>query len=111
MRLSGHADSTVLRVSLADCPLVGYQRLAIKVIQLAFRDLECGSPDLRQTARIFLKGHPLLYLWCDLAGVGAARVMAKATRAQAPWPLQGAGAEPGQAADGPKLATARASVS
>jgi len=62
-------------------PMVGYRRLAIRVIELAFRDLDCASPDLRRSARTFLMGHPLLFLWCDLAEIRPARVMARAGEA------------------------------
>lgn len=79
-------------------PLVGYQRLAIRVIQLALRDLHCASPELRQTARVFLGGDPLLFLWCDLADIGPAQVMARAGHVQPSAPIA-------------RLATARASVS
>ncbi len=79
-------------------PLVGYQRLAIRVIQLALRDLHCASPELRQSARVFLGGDPLLFLWCDLADIGPARVMARAGHVQPSTPMA-------------RLASARASVS
>jgi hypothetical protein len=39
-------------------PLVGYQRLAIRVIQQALRDLDCASPNLRETAHVFLAANP-----------------------------------------------------
>jgi len=79
-------------------PLVGYQRLAIRVIQLALRDLNCGSPELRSSARAFLAGDPLLFLWCDLADIGPAQVMARAGHIQPSTPTA-------------RLASARASVS
>ena len=82
-------------------PMVGYRRLAIRVIELAFRDLECASPDLRSSARVFLTGHPLLFLWCDLADIRPARVIARAGRATGQTP---AGALT-------KLASASSSVS
>lgn len=59
-------------------PIAGYQRLAIRVIQQALHDLECASPSLRESARVFLDGGPLLCLWCDVADIGPARVMARA---------------------------------
>lgn len=91
-------EREALSVSL--CPLVGYQRLAIRVIQLALRDLNCASPELRQSARVFLGGDPLLFLWCDLADIGPARVMARAGSVQASTPAPIA-----------RLASAKASVS
>lgn len=94
-------------------PMVGYRRLAIRVIALAFRDLDCASPDLRRSARAFLAGHPLLYLWCDLAEIRAARVMERAGET-APRQDPGAAApELLQTSAGAlaKLAMARASVS
>jgi hypothetical protein len=81
--------------------MVGYRRLAIRVIELAFRDLDCASPDLRHSARVFLTGHPLLFLWCDLANIRPARVIARAGGAAPQTP---AGALT-------KLAIARSSVS
>lgn len=79
-------------------PREGYQRLAIRVIQLALRDLNCASPALRESARVFLGGDPLLFLWCDIADIGPARVMARAGRVQASAPTA-------------RLASARDSVS
>jgi len=95
--------------------MVGYRRLAVRVIELAFRDLECASPALRLSARAFLAGHPALFLWCDLAEIRAARVIARA--GQQDQPASGGAAnvsEPlGQTAAGAltKLAIARSSVS
>ena len=94
-------------------PMVGYRRLAIRVIELAFRDLDCASPDLRRSARAFLTGHPLLFLWCDLAEIRAARVMARAEARprldqHATFDLARGQAPAGVSA---KLAIARASVS
>lgn len=103
------------RAHLRDRPMVGYQRLAIRVIQQALRDLNSPSPGLRQSAQIFLGGHPLLALWCDLADIGPALVMARASRAPH-WSDRGdqeAGlARPPYSATGmARLASARASVS
>jgi hypothetical protein len=96
-------------------PLVGYQRLAIRVIQQALRDLDCASPNLRETAHVFLAGNPLLFLWCDVADIGPARVMARAAQ-MPPLPHCRSGTlrtgPEGQAPSGiAKLARARASVS
>jgi hypothetical protein len=94
-------------------PMVGYRRLAIRVIELAFRDLDCASPDLRRSARAFLAGHPLLFLWCDLAEIRPARVMERAGEA-APRQDPGASAPAViQTSAGAltKLAMARSSVS
>lgn len=94
--------------------MTGYRRLAIRVIELAFRDLDCASPDLRQSARAFLAGHPLLFLWCDLAELRPARVIARATEGRpVPRRRHAAGVQLSQASAGviPKLASARASVS
>jgi hypothetical protein len=92
----------------------GYRRLAMRVIERAFRDLDCPSPDLRRSARAFLNGHPLLFLWCDLAEIRAARVIARATEALPlcpPHDTPAGGPAQASAGDMPKLATARASVS
>jgi hypothetical protein len=104
------------REQLWPCPLDGYQRLALRVIQQALRDLDCASPDLRQSAHAFLAGNPLLFLWCDLAAIGPARVMARAAQGP-PWPHRGSRAPKpaggcGQASAAmAKLASARSSVS
>lgn len=65
-------------------PFGSYQRLGIRVIQQALRDLECASPDLRESARLFFDGGPLLHLWCEVADIGPSRVMARAAATQAP---------------------------
>jgi hypothetical protein len=96
----GHADL-----------LLGYRRLAVRVIERALRDLDSPDQHLRQSAHAFLTGNPLLSLWCDLAGIGAARVIARAAERQA-WPARAGDPVPQagvpQAA---KLATAKSSVS
>jgi hypothetical protein len=89
------------RTAGGPAPMVGYRRLAIRVIELAFRDLDCASPDLRRSAREFLTGHPLLFLWCDLADIRPARVIARAGTAPPQTPADAL----------TKLATARSSVS
>jgi hypothetical protein len=93
-------------------PMAGYRRLAIRVIELAFRDLDCASPDLRRSAYDFLTGHPLLFLWCDLADIRPARVIARAGR-RGQHSIPGAGAAlPQTSADAlAKLAIASSSVS
>lgn len=93
-------------------PMVGYRRLATRVIELAFRDLDCASPGLRRSARAFLAGHPLLFLWCDLADIRPMRVMERAGVAQRPDPVA-AGSVVLQTSAGTltKLAIARSSVS
>lgn len=63
--------------------LAGYRRLAIRVIELALRDLNCASPELRRSARTFLTADPLLGLWCDLAEIRPARVRARALQGPA----------------------------
>lgn len=111
------ARLTAAPVGDPSLPLAGYRRLAIRVIQQALRDLHCGSPDLQQSARVFLGGHPLLFLWCDLAEIGPARVMARAA-AEPLWPRRRRGPASSGSAEtdyastaGAKLASARASVS
>ncbi len=56
--------------------LVPYQRVALRVISQAFRDLE--RPRESQTARAFLAGSPMLRHWCALADLDAAKISATA---------------------------------
>lgn len=56
--------------------LVPYQRVALRVIDRAFRDLEC--PGEAAAAREFLAGSPMLRHWCALAELDAASISATA---------------------------------
>jgi hypothetical protein len=56
--------------------LVPYQRVALRVIGQAFRDLE--RPGQAAAARAFLSGSPMLRHWCALAALDAARISATA---------------------------------
>lgn len=59
--------------------LITYQRLAMRVIQRAFKDLMSGSAaDDRESAREFLSGSPMLFHWCSVAALDPRRVMAQA---------------------------------
>lgn len=73
-----------------DAPLAAYRRLAARVIEMALRDLECPcrTGGHRASAIEFLVGAPLLYHWCDLAGIDVKRVIARGERARLehPWP-------------------------
>ena len=58
-----------------------YRRLAIRVIELALRDLTapaCAATD-RETARAFLAGSPMLCHWCHVADIDPRRVVAHVT--------------------------------
>jgi hypothetical protein len=104
-------------LSLSVDLLAGYRRLAIRVIELALRDLDCASPELRQSARTFLTHDPLLVLWCDLAEIRPARVRARAATGPILSRRAGARAHAGDVTglqapgDAAKLASARSSVS
>lgn len=56
--------------------LVPYQRVALRVITQAFRDLE--RPREAAAARAFLAGSPMLRHWCALADLDAASISATA---------------------------------
>ncbi len=60
-------------------PIVGYRRLATRVIHRALLDLESPSKVDRETARTFLAGSPMLRFWCQLAQLNAGRVVAHMT--------------------------------
>lgn len=53
-----------------------YQRVALRVISQAFRDLE--RPRESRTARAFLAGSAMLSHWCALADLDAAKISATA---------------------------------
>jgi hypothetical protein len=58
----------------------GYRRLSVRVIEQAFRDVVAapGSAPERHSARVFLAGSPMLHLWCQLAALDPAQVVAHA---------------------------------
>ena len=56
--------------------LVPYQRVALRVITQAFRDLE--RPGEAAAARAFLAGSPMLHHWCALAELDASSISATA---------------------------------
>jgi hypothetical protein len=60
---------------------VMYRRLAARVIELAFRDLQAPAcaPGDRESARTFLAGSPILLHWCHVAAVDPRRVIARAS--------------------------------
>ena len=59
----------------------GCRHLAVRVIEQAFRDLSgsVGSRADQESARAFLAGSWMLYRWCEIANVSAARTMARAS--------------------------------
>lgn len=65
-------------------PLAAYRRLAARVIEMALRDLQIPSRPGgdRDSAIQFLVGAPMLYHWCDLAGIDVKRVIACGERAR-----------------------------
>jgi len=69
-RSRGRAPSHTLEL------LVPYQRVALRVISQAFRDLE--RPREAPAARAFLAGSPMLRHWCALADLDAAAISATA---------------------------------
>jgi hypothetical protein len=68
---------------------VAYRRLALRVIQQAFHDLDCSSPELQRSARSFLSGHPPFRLWCDIAHLLPASVTRAANDRDAPARREG----------------------
>jgi hypothetical protein len=58
----------------------GYRRLSVRVIEQAFRDVIVAprSAPERHSARVFLAGSPMLHLWCQLAALDPAQVVAHA---------------------------------
>jgi hypothetical protein len=58
----------------------GYRRLSVRVIEQALRDIVAapGSPSDHDSARLFLAGSPMLKLWCELAALDPARIVAHA---------------------------------
>lgn len=65
---------------------VTYRRLAVRVIQRAFKDITapaCPADD-RRSAREFLAGSPMLFHWCSVAALDPRRVIAKATTLRSP---------------------------
>ena len=58
--------------------LKAYRRLAIRVLELAFRDLDRGSPALQESALEFLTREKSLGLWCELAEIRSSRVISQA---------------------------------
>lgn len=62
--------------------LVAYRRLAMRVIERAFRDVAAPGclPRERQTAREFLAGSAMLFHWCRVATLDPRRVIARATK-------------------------------
>jgi hypothetical protein len=67
-------------LALAGPVLEAYRHLAVRVVDQALRDLDnlSESADDRESARAFLAGSPMLYYWCELAGLEPQCVIARA---------------------------------
>lgn len=57
-----------------------YRRLALRVIDRAWRDAgdPSGAPGDRSTARAFLAGSRMLFLWCEVAALDPYGMMNRA---------------------------------
>ena len=75
-----------------------YRHLAVRVIDLAFRDLASpvGSAAGPESAREFLAGTSMMYLWCEVADLNpeclvarARKIMASSDRFSAPAVIAG----------------------
>jgi hypothetical protein len=64
------------------CSATACRHLAVGVIQQAVRDLSgaAASQADQESARTFLSGSPMLYRWCEVANLNAARTVAHATK-------------------------------
>jgi hypothetical protein len=62
-----------------------YRHLAVRVIDQAFRDLASpvGSVAGPESAREFLAGTSMLYLWCEVADLNPAWLVARARKLMA----------------------------
>lgn len=75
--LAGRGEATAIRRAEE---AVMYRRLAAGVIERAFKDMiapACATGD-RESAREFLAGSPMLFLWCSIAALDPHRVIAHA---------------------------------
>lgn len=59
-----------------------YRHLAVRVIDLAFRDLASplGASADQESARIFLAGSPMFYHWCEVADLDPVWMVARARK-------------------------------
>ena len=57
-----------------------YRHLAVRIIDQAFKDLAspAGSPEGPESAREFLAGTSMLYLWCEVADLNPEWLVARA---------------------------------
>jgi hypothetical protein len=69
----------------ADAEGTPYRHLAVRVIDQAFRDLAspAGSAAGPESARQFLAGTSMLYLWCEVADLNPAWLVARARKLMA----------------------------
>jgi hypothetical protein len=80
-RLAGNGEHARSSNDTAE-EVVRYRRLAVRVIERAFKDMiapACAAGE-RESAREFLAGSPMLFLWCGVAALDPHRVIAYATR-------------------------------
>lgn len=65
---------------------ITYRRLAVRVIERAFRDITAPTcpPSDRESAREFLAGSHMLFHWCSVAALDPRRVMARAATLKRP---------------------------
>jgi hypothetical protein len=80
----GNATSgAAVQVEWSDDPgeaAVTYRRLAVRVIERAFKDMAAPTcpPSDRASAREFLAGSRMLFHWCNVAALDPRRVIARA---------------------------------
>lgn len=70
------------RVVMADPEGAPCRHLAVRVIELAFRDLasSAGLPGHQESARVFLAGSSMLDHWCAVADLDPAWMIARANQ-------------------------------
>ena len=70
------------RVVMADPESGPCRHLAVRVIELAFRDLasSAGLSGHQESARVFLAGSSMLHHWCAVADLDPAWMIARANR-------------------------------
>ncbi|MGH9313475.1 MAG: hypothetical protein ACRD09_13260 [Vicinamibacterales bacterium] len=80
--MRAHGPSHGTRVAAGTPSSEAYRRLSVRVIDQALRDIVAapGSASDRNSARDFLAGSPMLDLWCGVAALDPARVVAHAGR-------------------------------
>ena len=81
-RIPGRAAMKDVTLRRPVCSAAACRHLAVCVIQQAVRDLSgaAASQADQESARTFLSGSPMLYRWCEVANLNAARTVAHATK-------------------------------